>query len=335
MKAWQLTSQTGPAALQMVEIPEPVAGPGQVLVRIRAVALNYRDQMVADGRYGRVNLPLVPLSDGAGEIVAAGAGLTRWQPGDRVAGSFFQGWTTGPFRREHMGTALGGALPGMLAEYVVLGERGLVGVPAHLDFNQAATLPCAALTAWHALVVCGKINAGETVLLLGTGGVSLFALQFAKMHGARVIIISSSDEKLARAAALGADAGINYRAVPDWEKDVFRLTGKAGVDQVVEVGGTGTLAKSLKSAAPGGQVHLVGGVSGFSGEVPLLDIIGKMLVVRGIYVGSGEMFEAMNRALFQNSMEPVVDRVFPFGAARDAYEYQLSGAHFGKIVIAT
>jgi NADPH:quinone reductase-like Zn-dependent oxidoreductase len=178
MKAWQLTSQTGPAALQMVEIPEPVAGPGQVLVRIRAVALNYRDQMVADGRYGRVNLPLVPLSDGAGEIVAAGAGVTRWQPGDRVAGSFFQGWTTGPFRREHMGTALGGALPGMLAEYVVLGERGLVGVPAHLDFNQAATLPCAALTAWHALVVCGKINAGETVLLLGTGGVSLFALQF-------------------------------------------------------------------------------------------------------------------------------------------------------------
>jgi NADPH:quinone reductase-like Zn-dependent oxidoreductase len=333
MKAWQLTSQTGPAALQRVDLPEPTPGPGQVLVRVQAASLNYRDQMVADGRYGRVNLPLVPLSDGAGEIAAVGAGVTRWQPGDRVAGTFFQGWASGSFRREYLGTALGGALPGMLAEYVVLGEAGVVGVPSHLDFIQAATLPCAGLTAWHALVTGGKVNAGETVLLLGTGGVSLFALQFAKMHGARVIIISSSDEKLARAEALGADAVINYRQVPDWEKEVFRLTGKSGVDQVVEVGGAGTLAKSLRCLASGGQVHLVGGVSGFSGEVPLLDIISKMAVVRGIYVGSLEMFEAMNRALHRHRIEPVVDRVFDFADATAACEYQLSGAHTGKVVI--
>ena len=333
MKAWQLTSQTGPTALQIIELPEPAPGPGQVLVRVRAASLNYRDQMVADGRYGRVSLPLVPLSDGAGEIAAVGPGVTRWKPGDRVAGTFFQGWMTGSFRREYLGLALGGALPGMLAEYVVLSERGVVAAPPHLDFNQAATLPCAGLTAWQALVTGGKVNAGETVLLLGTGGVSLFALQFAKMHGARVIIISSRDEKLARAKALGADAIINYRTVPDWEKEVFQLTGKAGVDQVVEVGGTGTLAKSLRSLAAGGQVHLVGGVTGFSGEVPLLDIIGKMAVVRGVYVGSAEMFEAMNRALLWHRTEPVVDRLFDFADAPEAYQYQLSGTHFGKVVI--
>jgi len=333
MRAWQLSSQTGPAALQLMELPEPTPGPGQVLVRVRATSLNYRDQMVADGRYGWVKLPLVPLSDGAGEIVAVGAGVTRWQTGDRVMGTFFQGWMTGSFRREYQGLALGGALPGMLAEYVVLGERGVVAVASHLDFNQAATLPCAGLTAWHALVAGGKVNAAETVLLLGTGGVSLFGLQFAKMHGARVIIISSSDEKLEKAEALGADAIINYRAMPDWEKEVFRLTGKAGVDHVIEVGGTGTLAKSLRSIAVGGQVHLVGGVSGFSGEVPLVDIIGKMAVIRGVYVGSVEMFEAMNRTMLWHRTEPVVDRVFEFADVREAYQYQLSGAHFGKVVI--
>jgi len=333
MKAWQLSAQTGPTALQIVDLPEPVPGPGQVLVRVRAASLNYRDQMVADGRYGRVLLPLMPLSDGAGEIAAVGAGVTRWRTGDRVAGTFFQGWRTGPLRREYLGTALGGALPGMLAEYVVLAEHGVVSVPPHLDFKQAATLPCAGLTAWHSLVSAGKVNAAETVLLLGTGGVSLFALQFAKMHGARVIIISSSDDKLIRAEALGADAIINYRAIPDWEKEVFRLTGKAGVDQVVEVGGSGTLAKSLRCLAAGGQVHLVGGVSGFSGEVPLLDIISKMAVIRGIYVGTAEMFEAMNQAMLWHRTEPVVGRVFDFADAVAAFQYQLSGAHFGKVVI--
>jgi NADPH:quinone reductase-like Zn-dependent oxidoreductase len=203
MKAFQLHDQTGPDALRLVEIPQPQPGADQVLVRVRANALNYRDLMIADGRYGKIKPPLIPLSDGAGEIVSVGAGVTRWKTGDRVAGIFFQGWTTGAFRREVPGTALGGAHSGMLAEFVVLSEEGIVAIPAHLSFEEAATLPCAAVTAWHALVTNGKISAADTVLLLGTGGVSLFALQIAKMHGARVIITSSSDEKLAQAKARG------------------------------------------------------------------------------------------------------------------------------------
>lgn len=318
----------------MADVPEPKPGPGQVLVRVRANALNYRDLMVADGRYGQAKLPLVPLSDGAGEIAAAGEGVTRWKSGDRVAGTFFQGWFTGPFRREALNTALGGALNGMLAEYVVLSEEGVVAIPPHLSFAEAAALPCAGLTAWQALVVQGRVSAGETVLLLGTGGVSIFALQFAKLHGARVIITSSSDEKLARARALGADETINYRTIPEWETEVFRLTNKTGVDHVVEVGGNNTFPKSLRSLAPGGQVHVVGGVSGFTSDVPLREILGKMAVVRGIFVGNRDMFLAMNRALALSKIKPVIDRVFPFAEAADAYRYQQSGSHFGKVVIA-
>jgi NADPH:quinone reductase-like Zn-dependent oxidoreductase len=333
MKAYQLTAMTGPDALRLVDLPEPKPAPGQVLVRVRATSLNYRDLLVSDGRYGKVALPLIHLSDGAGEIAAVGQGVTRWKTGDRVAGTFFQGWQSGPFRREMTNTALGGALNGMLAEYVALSESGVVAIPPHLSFEEAATLPCAALTAWQALVTRGNVSADETVLLLGTGGVSIFALQFAKMHGARVIITSSSDEKLARAEALGADETINYRSTPDWEKEVFRLTGEAGVDQVVEVGGAGTFVKTLRSVAPGGQVHVVGGVSGFTGDVPLGEIIRKLVIVRGIYVGSRAMFEAMNRAITLHQTRPVVDRVFAFAEAPAAYQYQQSGKHFGKIVI--
>lgn len=333
MKAWQLTAQTGPTALQLVDQPIPVPGPGEVVVKVHAAALNYRDLMVADGRYGRVTLPLVPLSDGAGEVAALGPGVNRWQIGDRVAGTFFQGWEGGPFAREYHATALGGALPGMLAEYVVLREAGLVAVPPYLNMVEAATLPCAAVTAWNALVTGGQIAADQTVLILGTGGVSLFALQFAKMHGARVILTSSSDEKLARAQALGADATINYRSDPDWEKEVYRLTNKTGVDHVVEVGGAGTLVKSLRSLTAGGQIHLVGGVSGFSGEVPLLEIIGKLAVVRGIYVGSRAMFEAMNRALTRHQIHPAIHQVLNLCEAPAAWTTLQTGLHFGKVVI--
>ena len=333
MKAYHLIAQTGPDALRIVELPDPVPARGQVLVRVRATSLNYRDLMVADGRYGKANLPLIPLSDGAGEIAAVGENVRRWKTGDRVAGTFFQGWRSGSYNREVPNTALGGALNGMLAEYVVLSEEGVVAIPSHLSFEEAATLPCAALTAWQALVTRGNVSADETVLLLGTGGVSIFALQFAKMHGARIIITSSSDEKLIRAKALGANETINYQSTPNWEKEVFRLTDKAGANQVVEVGGAGTFLKSLRSVSPGGQIHLVGGVSGFTGEVPLIEIIGKMAVVRGIYVGSREMFEAMNRAITLHQTKPVIDRVFAFADAPAAYRHQQSGAHFGKVVV--
>jgi NADPH:quinone reductase-like Zn-dependent oxidoreductase len=333
MKAFQLVSQTGPAALQLVELPEPEPGPNQVLVRVRASSLNYRDLMVADGRYGKASLPLIPLSDGAGEVVATGENVTRWKIGDRVMGLFFQGWLDGNYHRGVAQTALGGALNGMLAEYVALSEEGLIAIPPHLNFEEAATLPCAGLTAWQALVVRGNVSADQSVLLLGTGGVSIFALLFAKMHGARVIVTSSSDEKLARARALGADETINYRSTPDWEKEVYRLTGKVGVNQVLEVGGTRTFAKSLRAVAPVGQIHIVGGVSGFTSDVPLAEIIHKLAVVRGIYVGSREMFEAMNRAISLHQTKPVIDRVLPFADAPAAYRHQQSGAHFGKVVI--
>ena len=333
MRAYQLTDQSGFGSLQINDLPIPVPGAGEVLIRVRATSLNYRDLMVADGRYGRVAVPLIPLSDGAGEVVELGEGVTRWEAGDRVAGSFFQGWLAGPFRKGIMETALGGALPGMLAEYVVLSSDGLVAVPPHLDFEAAATLPCAAVTAWNALVTQGGVGPDDTVLLLGTGGVSIFALQIAKLRGARVIITSSSDTKLDRARQLGADEIINYRTTLEWEKQVFLLTGKRGVNHVVEVGGAGTLVKSLRSLAPGGIVSLVGGVSGFTSDVPLLDIIGKCALLRGIYVGSREMFEAMNIAFGTHRIQPVIDKVFAFEEAGEAYRFQQSGSHFGKVVI--
>lgn len=334
MKAYQLLAATGVEALKQAQLPEPQPAPGQVLVRVRAASLNYRDLMVASGRYGAgLPTPLIPLSDGAGEIVAVGAGVTRWKAGDRVAGTFFQNWQSGPMRREVFGAALGGSINGMLAEYVALSAEGVVALPPHLSFEEAATLPCAALTAWHALVTSGKVAAGQTVLVLGTGGVSIFALQFAKMQGARVLITSSSDAKLARARALGADEAINYRTTPNWEKEVFRLTDEAGADHVIEVGGTDTFPRSLRAVAMGGTVSVIGGVSGFTSEVALRDILGKSLNIRGIFVGSRDMFLAMNRAIAQHKLKPVVDRVFPFSEAPAAYGYQESGAHFGKVVI--
>jgi NADPH:quinone reductase-like Zn-dependent oxidoreductase len=248
--------------------------------------------------------------------------------------SFFQQWIAGEISRPVMQSALGGELDGLLSELVVLPQEGLVRVPTHLSDAEAATLPCAAVTAWHGLVTKGNLKAGDSILLLGTGGVSIFALQFAKLHGARVIITSSSDAKLQQAAAFGADELINYRTTPDWEKQVYRLTDRIGVDHVVEVGGAGTLNQSLQAVRYGGQVSLIGVLTGFGGEINPWAVLQKSIRLQGIYVGSRTLFEAMNRAIAQAQLKPVIDRIFPFSEARAAYDYLASGSHFGKVVIA-
>jgi NADPH:quinone reductase-like Zn-dependent oxidoreductase len=332
MKAYQIQAPDGIDGLKFVDLPEPKPGIGQVLIRVRATSLNYRDTAVVSGMYPGQTLPVIPLSDGAGEVVAVGDSVTRVKVGDRVAGIFFQDWIAGKLTREKIKSALGGAIDGMLAEYVVLHQDGVVLLPEHLSYEDGASLPCAAVTAWQALVHRGGLIAGETILLLGTGGVSIFALQFAKILGAKVIITSSSDEKLARAKQLGADATINYKTFPNWEEKVHELTQQQGVDQVIEVGGAGTLEKSLRSVGVSGRISLIG-VLGGAGEVNHTHMLMKSIDMQGIYVGSREMFEAMNRAIALHQIKPVVDRVFPLDEAPAAYRYLQSGSHFGKVVI--
>jgi NADPH:quinone reductase-like Zn-dependent oxidoreductase len=334
MKVYEIQSNAGIDALALVDRPEPKPAAGQVLVKIRATSLNYRDLIVAEGNYGSgQKYPLIPLSDGAGEVVAVGEGVTRVKIGDRVAGIFFQDWIYGSLTRQKMKSALGGDINGVLAEYVVFHEDGLVILPDYLSYQAGATLPCAAVTAWHALVTKGNISAGDNILLLGTGGVSIFALQFAKIHGAKVIITSSSDEKLTRARQLGADETINYKTTPDWEQQVYQLTNRTGVDHVVEVGGAGTLPKSLQAVRIGGRISLIGILSGTSNEIDPMPILFKSLTVQGIYVASREMFEVMNQAMQQHQIQPIIDRNFPFSEVKEAYRYLKSGAHFGKVVI--
>ncbi|QLE58778.1 NAD(P)-dependent alcohol dehydrogenase [Nostoc sp. TCL26-01] len=334
MKVYEITSGTGIDALTLTDRPEPKLGLGQVLVKVRATSLNYRDLLVVEGAYGSgQKYPIIPLSDGAGDVVAVGEGVTQVKIGDRVAGSFFQDWISGILTREKMKSALGGAIDGMLAEYVVLHQDGLVVLPDHLGYSAGATLPCAAVTAWHSLVTKGNIAAGDTVLLLGTGGVSIFALQFAKIYGARVIITSGSDAKLAQAKQLGADETINYKTTPDWEKKVYELTNRTGADHVIEVGGTGTLSKSLQAVRIGGRVSLIGVLSGTGNAIDPMPILYKSLTVQGIYVGSREMFVAMNQAIAQHQLQSIIDRIFPFAEAQAAYHYLKSAAHFGKVVI--
>jgi NADPH:quinone reductase-like Zn-dependent oxidoreductase len=305
-----------------------------VLVRIRASALNYRDLMtVLDPQSRGLPYPRIPNSDGAGEVLAVGAGVTRFQPGDSVAGTFFQRWEDGPITADAMASALGGALDGVLAEQVLLAERGLVRVPEHLTFDQAATLPCAGLTAWHALVGKGGLKAGETVLLIGTGGVSIFALQFAKAAGAQVIITSSDDAKLARARQLGADHGINYKTHPDWEREVLRLTAGRGVDVVIEVGGPGTLERSLASVRMGGRIAYIGVLTGLGAQANPVALIPKAASIHGIFVGSRAMFADMLDAMATHGIKPVIDREFAFAEAPAALAHMKSGGHFGKIVI--
>ncbi len=334
MRAYELGGN-GLDTLSLVQRPGPRPGPGQVLVRMRAASLNYRDLLVAAGTYtrGPVKRPLVPLSDGAGEIVEVGAGVTRLRPGERVAGAFFQRWVDGRFDAEKGASALGGAIDGVLAEEVVLEADAAVRIPDHLSFEEAATLPCAAVTAWVGLVALGGLRAGDTVLAQGTGGVSIFALQLAKMLGARVILTSSHDEKLARGKALGADAVVNYRTTPGWDEAVLALTGGRGVDHVLEVGGAATLPRSLRALRDGGHLALVGLLGGARADPALAAQNGRGIRVDSVFVGSVRHFEAMNEAIARASLRPVVDRVFPFEEARRAYEHLRSGAHLGKVVV--
>lgn len=334
MQTYLVTSDQGIDAIELVERPDPTPGPRDVVFRVRANSLNFRDLIVAKGGYHRNDTrPVIPLSDGAGEVVAVGDQVTRFRVGDRVVGSFFRDWIAGDVSEWEMQSSLGGGIDGTLCEFVCLPESACLAIPEHLSFEEAATLPCAAVTAWQALVSLGKVKAGDVVLTLGTGGVSVFAIQFAKLHGATVIATSSSDEKLARAKELGADHLINYKAQPDWHKVARDITGGRGVDNAIEVGGPGTLEKSLAATAVSGRVSLIGVLTGGTGAVDPMMALFNRVTIQGIYVGSVEMFAAMNRAIAASELHPVVDRVFSFEEAREAYHFLEQGAHFGKVVI--
>jgi len=321
--------------LKRAERADPKVQARQILVRIQAASLNFRDLMIARGHYmgGAVAADTIPLSDGSGEVVAIGADVKRFRIGDRVAGTFFRGWIDG---RPPGGplTALGASpTDGVLADLVAFDEQDAVAVPAHLTAEQAATLPCAGVTAWHALIENGGVAPGETVLLIGTGGVSIFALQFARLAGARVLVISSSDQKLERARALGADGCINYRTTPEWDREVLRLTQGRGVDHVIEVGGAGTLGRSISAAAAGGRIQLIGVLTGRADDLSPYGLLGKQASIQGVYVGSRAQFERMNAAITAHRLVPVVDHVFGFDETPAAYRHLEQSSHFGKVVI--
>lgn len=333
MKGWRISS-FGVDKLEAFEGPKPKAGPGQVLVKVLASSLNYRDLMMVKGHYNpRMELPRIPCSDGAGEIIEVGEGVARFKAGDRVAGIFMQRWLEGKPSAAKQKSALGGDIDGMLAEYVVLDATGVVRIPEHLSYEEAATLPCAGVTAWNAVVTRGGIEPGETVVIQGTGGVSIFALQFAKLLGARVLGTSSSDEKLERAKALGLDAGFNYKTDGEWADWVLAQTSGEGAELVVEVGGSGTFAQSLKAVRVGGTIAQIGVLSQTQEPLHVAPILRKQVRVQGIFVGSKENFAAMNGAITQNGLTPVVDSVFSFEDARAAFQKMEGASHFGKIAI--
>lgn len=335
MKAYHLDKPGSIEGLVLRESPDPVATGTDVLVAVRATSLNNRDLMVVFDQYGfPIPSGLVPLSDAAGEVVAVGENVRRWKVGDRVAPTFQIDWIGGPARPEYWGSDLGGSLPGVLSNRIVMPESALVAIPDHLSFEEAATLSCAGITAWTSLTTPEPVAAGETVLVQGTGGVSVFALQFAKAMGARVIATTSSADKEAWLRSIGADTVINYIDNPQWGEAVIAATGGIGVDRVVETGGPGTLPQSIACTRVGGQISFVGFSGGVGAQLEPLSLIGRALRLQSISVGSREDFETMNRLISAAAIKPVVDKVFAFGDAHAAFHHLVNRGHRGKIVIA-
>lgn len=337
MRALNVTAPWGLDAIQVAEMPDPVAGPGQVLVRMKAVSLNYRDLLMVNGMYGRGSAGtkdvITPFSDGCGVIEAVGTGVTKFKVGDRVATLFFQNWTSGPPNLEKLMSALGFPIPGAGAELQVFGQDGVSKVPEFLTDQQVATLPCAGLTAWRGLFEDARLEPGDTVVLQGTGGVSIFGLQFAHAAGLRTVITSSSDDKLARAKALGADHLVNYKTTPAWSGPVREATAGRGADFIMEVGGGGTIQESMKAIRIGGHIAIIGVVAGAGDPFNPAALIGNSAKLQGLSVGSRDMFEAMCRAIELHKIAPVVDKVFPWTEAKAAFSAMAGGEHFGKIVL--
>jgi NADPH:quinone reductase-like Zn-dependent oxidoreductase len=334
MRALIIDGSFGLDHLRVSERPTPEPGRGQVLLRMLSASLNYRDLLMARGQYNpKQRLPLVLASDGVGEVAQVGAGVDRVQVGDRVSPIFAQAWLGGEPTRERLRSTLGGPYDGTLSEFMVVNAESVVRVPAYLTDDEAATLPCAALTAWSALVTYGNASAGGTVLTQGTGGVSIFAVQLGRVLGLRVIATSSSAEKLARLRELGAAELIDYAADPAWGATARQLTGGAGVDQVIEVAGGKSLAESVKATRPGGQVSVIGILGGSTSDLNLTPLFMQNIRLQGVFVGHRDGFEAMNRAFAEHRLRPVIDRVYPLADTRAALEHLASGAHFGKICI--
>lgn len=334
MRAFQIQNSFGLENLKLIELPDPKPKVGEILVKMKAVSLNYRDFLMVTGKYNpKQKLPLIPLSDGAGVVVAVGEGVTSWKVGDRVMGTFSQNWLYGPPTRNTLKTTLGGPLDGTLSEYRVFPEHGVVATPEHLTDLEASTLPCAGLTAYSALFPFGNIGPADTIVVLGTGGVSIFALQFAKILGARVIVTSSQDDKLERAKQLGADEVINYNEKPNWEKEVLKLTDMKGADLVIEVGGAGTLPKSIACTRPWGIVSLIGVLAGGESNMSLFPVLMQGIRIQGVIVGNRQDFENMNKVVSAHKLKPVISEVFPFEKAIDAILHLKEGKHFGKVCI--
>lgn len=334
MRAWQIEKSFGIENLRLNEVDEAELKPTEVRIRLKSCSLNYRDLMVVKGQYNpKQSLPLIPLSDGAGEVVEVGTLVSSFKPKDRVCATFSQNWCHGVATNETYRSTLGSPLDGMLSEYRILDQKGLIKFPEHLSYEEAATLPCAGVTAFNAIAYQSGLRPGDTVLLEGTGGVSIFALQFAKAHGLRIILTSSSDEKLEKARSIASIDGVNYRKNEDWQMEALRLTHDGGVDAVIEVGGKATLGRAIASLKRGGVICMIGILSGVREELDLRPILMNNIRIQGIFVGPKVVFEAMNRMITHAEIHPVIHQVFPFKDALAAFRCLESGDHFGKVCI--